>query len=144
MCTKAGDLQYAGTGMRRWSEDTVRWRRYRRAESGLWSTAHAAQGRTVTAGIPLVTGTEDAQWLYSALTRGAETNIAVVFTHQPAADPSPGTRPAPELARQQQVAAERTAETTQLQQHDTTIEPRPTGAVLADILSRDGRQLSHA
>jgi len=43
------------TGLRRWADDTFRWRRYGRAESGLWATAHAAQGRTVTAGITLVT-----------------------------------------------------------------------------------------
>src|SRR6266480_3986062 len=49
------------TGLRRWAEGTFQWRRYGRAESGLWATAHAAQGRTVTAGIALVTGNEDYQ-----------------------------------------------------------------------------------
>jgi hypothetical protein len=97
------------TGARRWAEDTFQWRRYGRAESGLWATAHAAQGRTVTTGIALVTGTEDAQWLYSAMTRGADANLACVFTHThpDLADGSPRSRPDPELARNQRITAER-------------------------------------
>lgn len=38
-------------GQRRWADDTFRWRRYGRAESGLRATAHAAQGRAVTRSI---------------------------------------------------------------------------------------------
>jgi hypothetical protein len=46
----------------------------------------------VHTGIALVTGTEDRQWLYPALTRGTDANLAYVFT-TPArpADPQPGT-----------------------------------------------------
>ena len=61
-------------------------------------TGHSAQGATMYTGIALVTGTEDRQWLYSAMTRGTDTNLAYAFTI-PArpADPQPGTRAAPEL-----------------------------------------------
>src|SRR6266700_7869653 len=43
-------------------------------------TGHSAQGGTVHTGITLVTGNEDRQWLYSAITRGTENNMAFVFT----------------------------------------------------------------
>ncbi len=47
-------------------------------------------------GIALITGTEDRQWLYPAMTRGTDANLAFVFT-TPArpADSQPGTRPPP-------------------------------------------------
>jgi hypothetical protein len=134
------------TGLRRWAGDTFRWRRYRRAEYGLWATAHAAEGRTVTAGIPLVTGTEDAQWLYTAMTRGADTNIACVFTHtqQDPAEGSPRSRPDPELARNEQIAAERDGLPIPTQERDTStgVEPADASAVLAAIIERDGHQRS--
>ena len=59
-------------------------------------------------GIALVTGTEDRQWLYPAMTRGTDVNLAFVFT-TPArpADPQPGTRPAPELDRYDRIRRER-------------------------------------
>ena len=134
------------TGLRRWADDTFRWRRYGRAESGLWATAHTAQGRTVTAGITLVTGSEDAQWLYSAMTRGADTNIACVFTHthQDVAEGAPRSRPDPELGRNERIAAERAG--LPVPQHEldapANVEPADPGAVLAGILERDGRQRS--
>ena len=61
-------------------------------------------GRHRHTGIALVTGTEDRQWLYPAMTRGTDANLAFVFT-TPArpADPQPGTRPAPELARYERI-----------------------------------------
>jgi hypothetical protein len=134
------------TGMRRWAEDTFQWRRYGRAESGLWATAHAAQGRTVTVGLPLVTGSEDAQWLYSAMTRGADTNLACVFTHtnQDLAEGSPRSRPDPELARTERITAERTGLPPRQRGQDTPagVEPADPAAVLAAILERDGRQRS--
>jgi hypothetical protein len=116
------------------------------AEYGLWSTAHSAQGRTVTTAIALVTGTEDAQWLYSAMTRGAKTNLACVFTHahQDRAETSPRSRPDPELARNALIAAERNADQLSHRDLDTPvgIEPKDKSAVLASILERDGRQRS--
>ena len=67
---------------------------------GYCSTGHASMGRTVTAGIPVVTGNEDRQWLYTAMTRGAARNTAYVMSVSPrTADPAPGPEPAPELAR---------------------------------------------
>ena len=76
-------------------------------------TGHKGMGGTVRGGLALVTGTESREWLYVALTRGTEDNAAVAITHegvrekdgaqvavQPReADPQPGTRPDPELAR---------------------------------------------
>ena len=123
------------------SPDTFRWRGYGTAEHGLWATAHSAQGRTVTTGIALVTGSEDAQWLYSAMTRGADTNIACVFTHsyQDRAETSPRSRADPELARNELILAERNADSLPNLDLDTPvgIEPADPSAVLASILSRD-------
>jgi hypothetical protein len=74
--------------------------KYNDTERGYAVTDHAAQSRTVTAGLALSTGTEDRQHAYVALSRGTEVNLAYVFTASPKrADPSPGPRPAPELAR---------------------------------------------
>ncbi len=51
-------------------------------------------------GLAVITGTEDRQHAYVALTRGTDAKIAYVFTLSPKlADPIPGPRPAPELAR---------------------------------------------
>ena len=60
-------------------------------------------------GLAVITGTEDRQHAYVALTRGTDTNMAYVFTVSPKlADPVPGPRPAPELARYDRITAERT------------------------------------
>jgi hypothetical protein len=119
---------------------------------GYWScdlayaiTGHSAQGATVNTGIALVTGTEDRQWLYPALTRGTDANLAFVFT-TPArlADPQPGTRPAPELGRYDRNRHQRDgypadpADTAQPGGPDR----REPIAVLADVLGRDGAELS--
>jgi hypothetical protein len=79
--------------------------------------AVVAQGytmcNTVPAGVGLavITGTEDRQHGYVALTRGTDANLAYVFTTSPRrADPVPGPRPAPELARYEQIHPERTGE----------------------------------
>ena len=108
-------------------------------------TGHSAQGATVHTGIALVTGTEDRQWLYPALTRGTDTNLAFVFT-TPArpADPQPGSRPAPELDRYERLRRERAG---YLPDEPSPASPDRAGqrepiAVLADILSRDGAELS--
>ena len=67
------------------------------AELGYAVTDHAAQGRTVHTGLAVITGTEDRQHAYVALTRGTDANIAYVFTLSPKlADPAPGPRPAPD------------------------------------------------
>jgi TrwC relaxase/AAA domain/Domain of unknown function (DUF5710) len=67
---------------------------------GYCITGHSSMGRTVTAGIPVIAGNENRQWLYTAMTRGAARNYAYVMSQTPRkADPAPGAAPAPELAR---------------------------------------------
>jgi hypothetical protein len=57
----------------------------------------------------VITGTEDRQHAYVALTRGTGANVAYVFAVSPKrADLVPGPRPAPELARYDQIHSERT------------------------------------
>ena len=88
------------TGQRRFTDRAFRYDGYQTSDLAYAVTGHSAQGATVHTGIALVTGTEDRQWLYPAMTRGTDTNLAFVFT-TPArpADPQPGARPAPELDR---------------------------------------------
>ena len=62
----------------------------------------------MTARLAVITGTEGHQHVYVALTRGTDANLAYVFTVSPKqADPVPGPRPAPELARYDKINAER-------------------------------------
>ena len=108
-------------------------------------TGHSAQGATVHTGIALVTGSEDRQWLYPAMTRGTDANLAFVFT-TPArpADPQPGTRTAPELDRYDRTRRERAgypAAPLSGAQPGLADQREPI-AVLADVLSRDGAELS--
>ena len=88
------------TGQRRFTNRAFRYDGYQSADLAYAITGHSAQGATVHTGIALVTGTEDRQWLYPAMTRGIDTNLAFAFT-TPArpAGPQPGTRAAPELDR---------------------------------------------
>ena len=84
------------TGQRRWTGRTFLYADYGDAELGYAVTDHVAQGRTVTAGLAVITGTEDRQHAYPALTRGTDANLAYVFTVFPKlADPVP--RPAAAL-----------------------------------------------
>ena len=128
------------TGHRRWTSRTFRYAGYHDAELGYAVTDHAAQGRTVTAGLAVITGTEDRQHTYVALTRGTDLNLAYVFTQSPKrADPVPGPRPAPELARYDQIQAERgggPAPATPPAPADTAL------SVLSAVLDHDGQQLS--
>ena len=88
------------TGQRRWTDRTFLYPHFGDAELGYAVTDHVAQGRTVHTGLAVITGTEDRQHAYVALTRGTDANLAYVFTTSPKqADPVPGPRPAPELAR---------------------------------------------
>ena len=91
-------------------------------------------------GLAVITGTEDRQHAYVALTRGTHTNTAYVFTVSPKlADPAPGPRPAPELARYDKHATAPAAGP------DPAAEPAGTRdalGVLAEVLDRDGQQLS--
>ena len=97
-------------------------------------------GRTVHTGLAVITGTEDLQHAYVALTRGTDANFAYVFTISPKrADPVPGPRPAPELARYDQIHAERDGV------RAPATPPAASGAalgVLVGVLDRDGQQHS--
>ena len=128
------------TGQRRWTGRAFRYAGYRDAELGYAVTDHAAQGRTVHTGLAVITGTEDRQHAYVALTRGTDANLAYVFTVSPKrADPAPGPRPAPELARYDQIQAERAGIPA------PATPPAPAGTalgVLSAVLDHDGQQLS--
>ena len=123
------------TGRRRWTDRTFVYAHYADAELGYAVTGHVAQGRTVHTGLAVITGTEDRQHAYVALSRGTDANLAYVFTVSPnLADPAPGSRPAPELARYDRRAAGsggRSAATT-----------GEAVAVLAGVLARDGQHRS--
>ena len=98
------------TGQRRWTDHTFLYPHFGDAELGYAVTDHVGMGRTVHTGLGVITGTEDRQHAYVALTRGTDANLAYVFTASPKqADPVPGPRPAPELARYDKIQAERAA-----------------------------------
>jgi conjugative relaxase-like TrwC/TraI family protein len=99
------------TGQRRWTDRQFLYANFHDAELGYAVTVHTAQGRTVHTGLAVITGTEDRQHAYVALTRGTDTNMAYVFTVSPKlADPAPGPRPAPELARHDRITATQAGE----------------------------------
>src|SRR4029077_20875015 len=132
------------SGQRRFTERAFTYRGYRTCDLAYAVSGHSAQGGTVHTGITLVTGSEDRPWLYAALTRGTDTNLVFVST-TPAkvADPAPGTRPAPELERSERVQHEREGQfPTRSPASPGGPAPREPIAVLADILDRDGAQLS--
>jgi hypothetical protein len=128
------------TGQRRWTDRNFLYADYRDCELGYTVTDHVAQSRTVDSGIAVITGTEDRQHAYVALTRGTDTNTAYIFTlSAKIADPAPGPRPAPELARYDRLTADR---------DDAPLDAGQTAGtgdalgVLSDVLERDGQQLS--
>jgi hypothetical protein len=132
------------TGQRRFTERAFCYDGYQSSDLAYAVTGHSAQGGTVHTGIALVTGTEDRQWLYPAMTRGTDTNLAFVFTTPTAADPQPGTRPAPELSRYDRIRRDRDGF---VPDRPVTAEPggadsREPIAVLAEVLGRDGTELS--
>ena len=128
------------TGQRRWTERNFLYADYGDCELGYAVTDHVAQSRTVHTGLAVITGTEDRQHAYVALTRGTDTNAVYVFTLSPKiADPTPGPRPAPELARYDRLTADRDSEPPAAGQ--TAGKGGPL-AVLSDVLERDGQQLS--
>jgi hypothetical protein len=92
----------------------------------------------VTAGLAVITGTEDRQHVYVALSRGTDVNLAYLFTASPTtADPPPGPRPAPELARY-----DRRATTPGGPAAPAATTPGAALAMLAGVLDRDGQQQS--
>ena len=130
----------AVSGRARWSDATFRYRDTANADLAYAVTGHSAQGLTVSHGIAVVTG-ESRQWLYSAMTRGADCNQAIVFT-QPArpADLAAGTGAAPELARFRRLRAERDGQPMNSPFPTHNPDPREPMAVLADVLERDEAQ----
>ncbi len=132
------------TGARRFTSHTFCYNGYRTADLAYAITGHSAQGGTVHTGLTLVTGSETRQWLYSALARGTANNMAFVFTTPPkAADPQPGTRPAPELERYERIRREREGFLpAPPEQGPVGQDPREPGAVLSDVLMRDGSEMS--
>ena len=125
------------TGQRRWTDRHFVFKNHNDAELGYAVTDHAAQGRTVHTGLAVITGTEDRQHAYVALSRGTEANLAYVFTASPkTADPAPGPRPAPELARYDRRAAPDSGPAA------PAATPADPLAVLAGVLDRDGQQHS--
>ena len=129
-----------GTGRRRWTDRQFLYAHFEEAELGYAVTDHTAQGRTVHTGLAVITGTEDRQHAYVALTRGTDDNTAYVFTQSPKrADPAPGPRPAPELARYDRLTGQ--PATPALADESAASAKDPLG-VLAEVLDRDGEQLS--
>jgi hypothetical protein len=95
------------------------------------------QSRTVHTGLAVITGTEDRQHAYVALTRGTDANTAYVFTLSPKiADPAPGARPAPELARYDRLTTDRDSEFPDVDPTSGTGDPL---GVLSAVLERDGQ-----
>ena len=113
---------------------------FRRRRTRVRGHRSRRQGRTVHTGLAVITGTEDRQHAYVALTRGTDANLAYVFTTSPKrADPVPGPRPAAELARYDRILAERAGVPA------PQTGPAPPGTalgVLAAVLDRDGQQAS--
>jgi conjugative relaxase-like TrwC/TraI family protein len=127
------------TGGRRWTDHAFSYGGYELCELGYAVTDHAAQSRTVHTGIQLVTGSETRQQAYVGISRGTENNVALVFTVTPKlADPRPGTRPAPELARFQRLTTERAGEALPAPRRAS----HEAAGVLADVLDRDGAELA--
>ena len=133
------------TGQRRFTSQAFRYAGYQSADLAYAITGHSAQGATVHTGIALVTGTEDRHWLYPAMTRGTDANLTFVFTSRPnVADPAPGVRSAPELDRYERIRRERAGYLPALilRGQPNRADQREPIAVLADVLSRDGTELS--
>jgi conjugative relaxase-like TrwC/TraI family protein len=132
------------TGQRRFTGRAFHYSGHQSSDLAYAVTGHSAQGGTVHTGIALVTGNEDRQWLYPAMTRGTDINLAFVFTTPlKAADPQPGTRPAAELDRYDRIRREREAFLPDQPAAEAgSPDLREPVGVLADVLGRDGAELS--
>jgi len=88
----------------------------------------------------VITGTEDRQHAYVALTRGTDASHAYVFTASPKrADAVPGPTPPPELARYDNIHAERASVPAPA---TAPAEPGAALSVLAAVLDHDSQQHS--
>jgi conjugative relaxase-like TrwC/TraI family protein len=127
------------TGQRRWTDRHFLFNKYKDSELGYAITDHAAQGRTVHTGLAVITGIEERQHAYVAMSRGTDINIAYVFAQSPkTADPAPGPRPAPELARYDRRATNPSSASAPA----ATTTSAEAFTVLAGVLDRDGQQRS--
>lgn len=127
---------------RRWTKQAFAYSGYRGDDLAYAVTGHSAQGRTVKVGIPVLTGNEDRQWLYVAMTRGSEKNVMIAFTRSARlADPEAGSRPAPEICRHERSEREHAGLPLTPVPVGGSPEPRDAIAVPADILGlKDLRQ----
>jgi hypothetical protein len=124
------------TGQRRWTDRQFVYADFYDAQLGYAVTDHVAQGRTVHTGLAVITGTEDRQHAYVALTRGTTENTAYVFTQPPnQVDLLPGPRPAPELDRYDR-------RTTPAPVSTGGDRPESALGVLAGVIARDGQEPS--
>jgi hypothetical protein len=129
------------TGQPVFADRTMLRKGVRQADAAYARTVHTAQGGQGTIGIAVVCGDEDRQWLYPAMTRGTDANYAYVMTGSPkVADPAAGPAPAPELARFDRV--ERMRAGIPPESAEPAEGQREASAVLADIIGRDGTELS--
>ena len=111
-------------------------------DSAYARTAHTAQGGQGRVGIAVVTGNENRQWVYPAMTRGTDANYAWVMTTSPAkSDPEARPQAAPELARAERVDRIRAGLPGEPESEETP-ERREAADVLADVIGRDGTELS--
>jgi hypothetical protein len=94
----------------------------------------------------LVLGTENRQWLYTAMSRGGHRNNAIVATSPPKiADTRPGTRADPELERSERVQQERAGYAPTPPARDPLeihAGDREAAGILSDILQRDAAEVS--
>jgi hypothetical protein len=129
-------------GQELWSAPFLLSRSYLRDDTRLAYalTFHAAEGQTVDSGISVFTGEEDRQAVTVALTRGRHRNEAWVVAGWRIADPAPGTQPARELTRYDQLASERAGHILDPQQAVSNAEAAE--EVLGQCLARDGHQFS--
>ena len=126
----------------RWSQPFAVPRRYlaRWCNLAYATTYHDGQGRTVDTAHAVVDGLGDRQGLYVAMSRAELANyVYCVTTHARAADLREGTRPAPEMDRASQLSRERAGVAGE---GDTVHERRDPLAVLAEVLGREGSQMS--
>jgi hypothetical protein len=116
----------------------------RQADPAYARTVHTAQGGQGTTGLAVVTGNEDRQWLYPALTRGTDANYALVMTDSPRmSDPEPGPQAAPGLARFDRLERVRAGPPAEVPGEESEAPGyHEASAVLADVIARDGTELS--
>jgi hypothetical protein len=99
-------------------------------------TSHSVQGATFAGnGYALVRPSDDREYLYTAMSRGADGNYAFAVTDQPAL-PTGTPVTAPEVTRSRALAAERSGEATPQFRTGTGV------GVLAVVLERTGVELS--